>query len=398
MTDSPPLVTFGTPDTETVQQIRRCMAHDAVAAAVLCADAHVGYEMPVGGVIAYRGMVAPSAVSYDIACGVLAVRTDLTGQKIARKVSRIADRIARTVAFGLGRTNPDPIDHPIFDDPAWAIHPGVAALKRIAQEQLGTVGSGNHYVDVLVEPETDDLWIAVHFGSRGLGHRIATGFLNLAAGNAFDAIGARIPSGIVLPIAGDLGAHYLAAMELAGAYAAAGREYVVTQVLDILNADITHTVHSHHNYAWRERHGGEDLIIVRKGATPAFPGQQGFVGGSMADIAAIVEGVDSGSSRAALYSAMHGAGRVMSRTRAAGKKRGASAKRGGGAISEERMQQAVRAYGVQLRGGAPDESSFVYRKLAGVLAAHAETVRLLHTLKPLIVVMAGETILDPYKD
>src|SRR3954454_13862826 len=106
MIEGPPLVTFGTPDSETVQQIRRCMAHDAVAAAVLCADAHVGYEIPVGGVIAYRGMVAPAAVSYDIACGVLAVRTDLRGEKIARKVSRIADRIARAISFGLGRTNP----------------------------------------------------------------------------------------------------------------------------------------------------------------------------------------------------------------------------------------------------------------------------------------------------
>jgi tRNA-splicing ligase RtcB len=398
--DDANLFSFGTPDDETRRQLARCMASDAAMAGVLCADAHVGYEMPVGGVVAYRDAIAPGGVGYDIACGVKAVRTDIRLSKIGRKLDRIADRIARSVSFGIGRENPDPIDHPLFDDPAWDIMPAVATLKDLARAQLGTVGSGNHYVDLLVEPETDILWIAAHFGSRGLGHRIATGYHNLAAGRPFDAQGGTTPCGgpLLLPVTSELGASYLAAMEVAGRYAYAGRDYVVEQVLTLLGANATAVVHNHHNFAWRERHGGEDVYVVRKGATPCFPGQRGFVGGSMADIAVVIEGVDTELARRALFSAIHGAGRIMSRSRAAGKRSGARGKRKGGVISDERMQKAVRAYGVTLRGGAPDESPFVYRKLADVLAAHAGAIAIVHTLKPVVVVMAGETVIDPYKD
>lgn len=174
------------------------------------------------------------------------------------------------------------------------------------------------------------------------------------------------------------------------------------KVVSILGAREVELVHNHHNFAWKETHGGEELVVVRKGATPAFPGQLGFVGGSMGDDAVIVRGAvagDEAAQRAALFSTVHGAGRVMSRTAAAGKrnrKTGAVIKPG--RVSQEMMREWVRSKGVMLRGGGLDESPHVYRRLPDVLAAQEGTIEVLHTLRPLIVVMAGADEFDPYKD
>lgn len=157
-------------------------------------------------------------------------------------------------------------------------------------------------------------------------------------------------------------------------------------------------MHNHHNFAWKEVHDGQEAIVVRKGATPLVPGQQAFIGGSMGDMAVIVEGVESGLAKEAFYSTVHGAGRIMSRTQAAGKMNWKTKTRTGGAIPRERMEKAVRAFGVELRGGGTDESPFVYRKLAEVLEAHAGTFNILHTLKPIGVCMAGADEYDPFKD
>jgi tRNA-splicing ligase RtcB len=187
-------------------------------------------------------------------------------------------------------------------------------------------------------------------------------------------------------------------MTLCGAYARAGRETVVATVLDLLGAETTMTVHNHHNYLWEETHNGESLFVVRKGATPCWPGQVSFIGGSMADISVIIRGMESDDTRASFYSTVHGAGRVMSRTAAAGKMNYKTKTRSGGAISQEMMENAINRYGVTVRGGGPDESPFVYRPLDSVLAAHADTFTILHTLRPVVVVMAGANEVDPYKD
>jgi tRNA-splicing ligase RtcB len=177
--------------------------------------------------------------------------------------------------------------------------------------------------------------------------------------------------------------------------------------VELLGANEVDLVHNHHNFAWRESHGGEELVVVRKGATPAFPDQRGFIGGSMGDDAVIVRGVlpnavapeVAESQRAALYSTVHGAGRVMSRTQAAGKRNRKTGKvLTPGRVSVEMMREWVKSKGVILRGGGLDESPHVYRRLPDVLAAQEGTVEVLHTLRPLIVVMAGENEYDPYKD
>lgn len=384
---------FGTHETGTLNQFDHCLQTGNVAAGVLCADGHYGYSQPIGGVVAYDGQISPSGVGFDIACGNKAVQTNLKFSDIQSNIATIMDDVAAEVRFGVGKTSDKGIDHAVLEDSDWDVFQEIGKhehdqLKSLAKKQLGTTGSGNHYVDILVDTKTDDVWIGNHFGSRGLGHRTANGFLNLAAGRAFSdkpKQAAMESKPVLLDMDTELGEMYYRAMQLAGKYAYAGRDLVINQVLDILGAKAVLEVHNHHNYAWKETHGGKEYIVVRKGATPAAPGQMGFVGGSMGDISVILQGVDSEQSRQAFYSTVHGAGRVMSRTQAAGKRR--KGKRTGGAIHPERMHEAVRDFGVELRGGGTDESPFVYRKLQEVLDAHAGTIEVLHELRPVGVVM-----------
>ena len=199
-----------------------------------------------------------------------------------------------------------------------------------------------------------------------------------------------------------VGQDYLRGMALAGRYAYAGREYVARHVVEkILGAANLEEVHNHHNFAWRETHAGRDYWVVRKGATPAFPGQKGFVGGSMGDNAVIIEGVESPASADALYSTVHGAGRIMSRTAAKGKyvkDENGKKIRQEGRVRHDEMMKWLHKAGVTLRGGDLDEAPQAYRRLNEVLDAHGETIRVLHTLRPVGVAMAGKDVQDPYKD
>lgn len=340
-----------------------------------------------GGV---RGQDQPFGVGYDIACGNKAVLTDADPKDVKTLISTIMDDVFRNISFGVGRRNAMQVDHPLFDSETWKLKP-VSHLKEMAREQLGTVGSGNHYVDLFID-EQDRVWIGVHFGSRGLGHKTATHFIKAAGGKD----GIHVDP-VLLDANGGLGQEYLECMHLAGEYAYAGRDWVCAQVAAMLGANILEEVHNHHNFAWREQHGGRDMWVVRKGATPAFPGQKGFVGGSMGDDSVILEGIESPDAELTLHSTVHGAGRVMSRTQAAGKGRWGQP-RTGGQISREMMNDWVREKGVELRGAGTDESPHCYKRLHEVLEEHKNSVRILHTLKPIGVAMAGENEFDPYKD
>ena len=403
---------FGTHDESTRAQLAEVARHARKVA--LMADGHVGYVMPIGGVAAYENAVSVAGVGFDIACGNAAIRTDAKladfGATLGRsnkELAHLADRIAETVSFGLGRKNladDAPTDDPLFDDPTWTVIPAIhrKILRTKARQQLGTVGSGNHYVDVFAD-ETGAIWIGVHFGSRGFGHTVASSFLALGQNKSW---GERAPHReVILPLDRPIGEDYWQLMNLAGRYAYAGREWVARKVLALVGGRELEMVHNHHNFAWRETHDGEDLIVVRKGATPAFPGQKGFIGGSMGDNAVIVQGNTAGTpeavtlQREALYSTVHGAGRVMSRTAAAGKRHRKSGRTlTHGQVTLDMMQDWLREKDVILRGGGPDESPHVYRRLPEVLAAQSQTIEVLHTLQPLIVVMAGAEELDPYKD
>jgi len=396
---------FGTHDELT--QIQLAKVAERARKVALMADGHVGYVMPIGGVAAYDNAVSVVGVGFDIACGNAAIRTDRTLDELVPQLPVLADEIASTISFGVGRKNradDAPTDHPLFEDAAWQAVPAKhrQALHTKARQQLGTVGSGNHYVDVFAD-ETGAIWVGVHFGSRGFGHTVASNFLALGQGASW---GERVPEKeVLLPLDRELGHDYWELMELAGRYAYAGREWVARKVVSLLGGRELELVHNHHNFAWKETHDGEELVVVRKGATPAFPGQLGFIGGSMGDDAVIVRGTESQdpavleTQAAALFSTVHGAGRVMSRTAAAGKRNRKTGKQiSEGKVSPEMMQEWVARKGVLLKGGGLDESPHVYRRLPDVLAAQGGTIEVLHTLRPLIVVMAGADEFDPYKD
>lgn len=393
------LKTFGPVDERALAQLQTCAAK--AEAAVLCADHHPGYSQPIGGAVAYEHWISPSGVGYDIACGNKAVLTDAMASEV--DIAKVMDDMMRQIGFGVGRPNPEPIDHPVLEKIFKSEFRPQRALYQLASSQLGTVGSGNHYVDLFADDQ-GRLWIGVHFGSRGFGHKTATGFLNLARGKKFDdhgSEGGMDAAPTLLDTREQLGQDYIEAMHLAGDYAYAGRDTVVSKVLSILGAKPLQEIHNHHNFAWQEEHFGKKLWVIRKGCTPAFPGQKGFVGATMGDTSVILEGVDSEDSKEGMYSTVHGAGRVMSRTQAAGKVkwiRGRPQRVGVGVVDWEAVQERIAKEGIELRGGGADEAPEVYKKLDQVLKYHGGTIKILHRLRPLGVAMAGLDEYDPYKD
>lgn len=378
---SPPLHIVGQHEPDTLAQLERCARYGSVVGGAICADGHLGYAQPVGGVLAYEGHISVSGVGFDIACGNMAVRTDLPVESLDDSdLVTLADDIARNLSFGIGRANADKVEHELFDDDELWREADVGPLKAMAEAQLGTIGSGNHYVDIFAGDD-GRIWVGVHFGSRGLGHKSATKYLKMAGGQD----GINVPP-TVLDVESEIGRRYLAAMTLAGRYAYAGREWAVGRVLAMLGAESRDTVHNHHNFAWLEDHDGRKLWVVRKGATPAFPGQRGFVGGSMGDDAVIVEGVEAPDAGPLFRSTIHGAGRLFGRREA--KRR----------FTREEMLEWLNRKGVILRGAGLDESPMAYRRLDDVLAEHAGTIKVTNRLRPLVVVMAGEGEVDPFKD
>ena len=373
--------------------------------AVLTADAHYGYAHPIGGAIAYKNHISLSGVGFDIACGNMAVRTTIHADDI--DVPKIMDEIYRRISFGVGRPNNEPIDHPVIDQIARADFSPQRSMLDLAISQLGTVGSGNHFVDLFKDDE-GMLWIGVHFGSRGFGHKTTTGFIAMSQGMSFrdrGKEGSMDSKPILFDIHSELGQDYIAAMSLAGEYAYAGRETVVKKVLEILGThETTFEVHNHHNFAWFEEHFGEKYWVVRKGCTPAFPGQLGFIGANMEDTSVIIRGKDTDLSRKGLFSTVHGAGRVMSRTQAAGKRKWKRTRDGNqpvtvskGLVDFNAVRQRIKDK-VVLRGSGADEAPECYKNLEEVLASQGETIEILHRLQPIGVAMAGEDTYDPYKD
>ena len=384
---------FGHHDADTIHQIETCLTTGAEKA-VLCADGQRGYAQPIGGVVAYRDQISISGVGLDIACGNMACRIDADPIYVVNNIASIMEDIVQHISFGVKRKTDAPIDHPVFDDPAWKI-PAIKSMRTMASEELGTVGSGSHYVDIFMD-ENNHVWIGVHFGSRGLGYKIATYFLE--KGKCRESH----DHSCVVPVDSCIGTDYLEGMRLAGRYAYAGREYVCREIASkVFGSRILEEVHNHHNFAWKEIHNGVPYWVVRKGATPAFPHQRGFVGGSMGDNSYIIEGIESAESRDALYSTIHGAGRVISRTAAMGRgrwRRGKRIGKIGGTVSREEMMTWIRTTGVHLVGGNIDKAPQVYRRLNDVLREHAGTIKILHTLRPIGVAMASIDEKDPYKE
>lgn len=391
-------------EASAVQQLENCLSSPEDIG-VLTADAHYGYGHPIGGAIAYKDKVSLSGVGFDIGCGNKAVMTDIKASDV--NIKKIMKEISKVVGFGVGRPNPKPIDHEVLDKIAHAEFEPQRKFLDMAAEQLGTVGSGNHFVD-LFKDENGIIWIGVHFGSRGFGHKTTTGFISLSQGKKFDdktAEGKKDGNPILFDTTMPLGQDYINAVQLAGEYAYAGRDIVVDTVLKILGAQNQFEVHNHHNFVWRENHYGQDYWVVRKGCTPAFPGQKGFIGANMLDNSVIIEGIDSEESKAGLYSTVHGAGRILSRTKAAGKgkwqKMGSTRKKvitTPGIVDFDKVKTTVQNADICLIGAGADEAPECYKNLQEVLKYQGNTIKVLHSLKPIGVIMAGNDIYDPFKD
>ena len=395
-------------DAAAITQLMTCA--EEADHAVLTADAHVGYAHPIGGAIAYKDKISLSGVGFDIACGNKAVQTAVQADEL--NLPAVMDEIEKNISFGIGRVNRHRVDHPVFEKidklSVKTTRSHKTQLFQKARDQLGTVGSGNHFVDLFRDAD-GWLWIGVHFGSRGFGHNITTGFISIAQGGSFDQR-ARESGLFSKPILFDLdsetGLDYLECLHVAGQYAYAGRDWVVDKILEILdNPEVTFHVHNHHNFAWKEKHFGSEYMVVRKGCTPAFPGQRGFIGSNMFDDSVIVEGIDGSESRSSLFSTVHGAGRVMSRRQAIGKVKYVNSPSGrkrkvikAGQVDYAKTRMQAARLGVELRGGGADESPQCYKSLQDVLSCHAASLRILHVLTPIGVVMAGEDVFDPYKD
>jgi tRNA-splicing ligase RtcB len=386
---------IGTHEENTIKQAQNVLEHGAEHF-VLCADGHLGYGHPIGGVAAYKDKISISGVGFDIACGNMAVKLPMRYSPMI-DYKALGREINRKISFGVGRVNDERVEAEFLDDESVWLNPALAGLKDIAHQQLGTVGSGNHYVNVMVDQE-GFIWVANHFGSRGLGHKATSYFLK-----ALDAKDDMNANPTLVDFNSDLGEQYLQAMELAGKYAYAGREWVCSTVAKILQGtdECLDMVHNHHNFMWREQHGGSSYFVVRKGSTPAFPNQRSFIGSNMNDVSVIVRGVDNVEAAENLYSIPHGAGRIMSRTQAAGKFKGWGRNRvkvSEGLIDENDMRSKTLDMGIHLFGAGADEAPQCYKQLGEVLAYHADTLVIEHRLKPLIVCMAGSDVRDPYKD
>ena len=345
------------------------------------------------------------------------------------------DSIFSRISFGVGRKNDEPVDHPVLDAIRDADFAPQRQLLDLAAKQLGTVGAGNHYVD-LFEDEDGWVWIGVHFGSRGFGHKTASGFLALAQGLEFGehATEGEMDSPPVLF------ARRLRARPDLHRRDEPRRRRTPTRGATPSSRRCSRSsarrrpyeVHNHHNFAWRENHFGTDVWVIRKGCTPAFPGQEGFVGATMGEPSVILRGVDSEASRDLLYrpctapggscrarrrrgrwAALGGVRRARLRLlgalaskprrtalpghpeREAGQARGQLKP---GEIDFAPVQASSAAQGIELRGGAADEAPGAYKRLDAVLAAHGDTIEILHRLTPIGVAMAGADTFDPYKD
>ena len=383
---------WGNPEIDAINQIKKVMEFGGEYCALM-ADCHLGYSVPVGGVIAYTDQINVNGVGFDIACGNKGVLTDMNADDLRKDIYRTMNEVQKHISFGVGQKNNEVVDDQLFDDVLWDELAWLGELKSNARKQLGTVGSGNHYVDIFLD-DLERVWIGVHFGSRGLGHTIATKFIALGGGK--DGVHAEP---VLFNVTSDLGEQYLKCMHLAGRYAYAGRDWVCSRVARILRSNIIEEVHNHHNFAWKESHYDKDLWVVRKGATPAFPGQKGFIGGSMGDYSFIIEGVEHDECKPALHSTIHGAGRSMGRAAAVGK---VNKKTGEiirpGLVSKANMEEWIKRFDVELRGAGVDESPHCYKRIEEVIHAHRNTIKVVHRLKPIGVCMAKSNEHDPFKD
>ncbi|NVN91845.1 MAG: RtcB family protein [Desulfuromonadales bacterium] len=363
-----------------VEQMRNACLLPIAMIGALMPDAHQGYGLPIGGVLATRGAVIPYAVGMDIACRMKLSVLDLPVSSLKDQQERLKRAILEETSFGVGATFRKRKQHPVMDD-SWSITRITESLKDKAWSQLGTSGSGNHFVEFgELVLERDELGLKAgvylallsHSGSRGSGNEVATHYSRIA-----QLLRPELPKEMRnlawLELGSEEGEGYWSAMELMGRYAAANHELIHRAIATNLGVAVLLDVENHHNFAWKEAHAGEDVVVHRKGATPAAAGVVGVIPGSMATAGYVVRGKGNPAS---LSSASHGAGRRMSRKAAKEKC----------SWSEASVFLAKR--GVTLISGGLDEVPMAYKDIEAVMAAQSDLVEIVARFNPKLVKMA----------
>jgi tRNA-splicing ligase RtcB len=354
----------------------------AVAGALM-PDAHVGYGLPIGGVLATTNAVIPYGVGVDIGCRMCLSVFDIDPKELTQREAYFAREINEATLFGSGGQFDQASNHEVMENKAFYELPLLKGLHGKAWKQLGSSGSGNHFVEFgIVEIAEKDkilgieagnyLGLLSHSGSRALGANIANHYTRIAKQKR------RLPSEANnlawLDLNEQEGIEYWIAMNLAGDYASACHHIIHTKIAKQLGRRPIKMVENHHNFAWKEKHEGKEVIVHRKGATPAAKDVLGIIPGSMTADGFIVKGKGE---EASVNSASHGAGRKMSRSTALK------------SITHDVLKDELKKYGVKLMGGGLDEAPFAYKDINVVMQSQKALVDVVGKFTPKIVKMDG---------
>lgn len=354
----------------------------AVAGALM-PDAHSGYGLPIGGVLATENAVIPYGVGVDIGCRMCLSVFDIDPKELMQRENFFAREIGEATLFGSGAQFDRAADHEVMEHKAFFELPLLKNLHGRAWKQLGTSGSGNHFVEFgIVDIPAKDAMLGLeagqyigllsHSGSRALGANIANHYTKIAKQKR------RLPgeaSNLAwLSLDEEEGIEYWIAMNLAGDYASACHHIIHAKIAKQLGQQPLKMVENHHNFAWKEIYEGKELIVHRKGATPAGKDVLGIIPGSMTANGFIVKGKGE---LASVNSASHGAGRVMSRTKAMQ------------SITEKALKDELNKHGVKLLGGGLDEAPFAYKNIEVVMKSQSALVDIVGKFTPKIVKMDG---------
>ncbi|MAT16332.1 MAG: RNA-splicing ligase RtcB [Planctomyces sp.] len=371
-------------DDQAHHQMREACELPMAFGAALMPDAHVGYGLPIGGVLACENAVIPYAVGVDIACRMKLSVFDMPVEMLDKGRPALKDALEKGTRFGVGSAYEKKQQHDVMDQD-WTITRITREKKDTAWKQLGTSGSGNHFVEfgvLTIEERDDDLglhagkYLALlsHSGSRGAGAAVCDTYSAIARSHlppAYEKFG-RLAW---LDLDSEAGQEYWAAMNLMGDYAAANHAVIHRQVAKFLGAEAIASVENHHNFAWIEEHDGKEVVVHRKGATPAGPGVLGVIPGSMADPAFVVRGKGNPAS---LHSASHGAGRRMSRKKAKD------------IFNFKSVRNTLRDRGIDVLSAGADEVPGVYKDIREVMAEQEDLVEAIARFDPKIVKMSGD--------
>jgi tRNA-splicing ligase RtcB len=371
-------------DHEAVMQMETACLVPVALAGALMPDAHVGYGLPIGGVLATDNAVIPYAVGVDIACRMKMTILDIPAKDLERKQDRLTKAIEAETRFGVGAVFKNRREHRVLEGD-WSCSPITKQSRDKAWSQLGTSGSGNHFVEFGTFTVEDSrlglqpgkyLALLSHSGSRGTGAAVCDFYSKLAVKKRPE-LPRELSRLAWLSLDEQEGQEYWAAMELMGQYAAANHALIHQHIASYLGAEVLLDLENHHNFAWKEKHviNGvqREVVVHRKGATPAGKGTLGIIPGSMASPGFVVRGKGNDDS---LHSASHGAGRVMSRTRASQ------------TFNWKEVNMHLRERGVTLISAGLDEVPMVYKDIHQVMAAQSDLVEVLGRFDPRLVKMA----------